>query len=72
MHAIKALGTVVENLLGVLGFQPMESLVVVAVQRGEVGCVMRLDLRDAALPDAPERLADLAVREHDVVDVEEA
>jgi hypothetical protein len=62
MHAIKALGTVVESLLGVLGFQPVESLVVVAVKSGEVGCVMRLDLSDAALADAPDRLAELAVR----------
>jgi hypothetical protein len=62
MHAIKTLGTVAESLLGVLGFEPVESLVVVAVHGGEVGCVMRLDLSDAALPDAPQRLADLAVR----------
>lgn len=62
MHAIKALGSVVESLLGVLGFKPVESLVVVAVKGGEVGCVMRLDLSDAALADAPDRLAELAVR----------
>ena len=61
MHAIKALGAVISNLLGVLGFRPVESLVVVAVQDGEAGCVMRLDLSDAASPDAPERLADLVV-----------
>uniref|UniRef100_A0A5Q5BT71 DUF4192 domain-containing protein n=2 Tax=unclassified Mycobacterium TaxID=2642494 RepID=A0A5Q5BT71_MYCSS len=62
MHAIKALGSIIENLLGVLGFRPVESLVTVTVQGGEVGCVMRLDLADAALPDAPEQLADLAAR----------
>lgn len=62
MHAIKALGTVIENLLGVLGFQPVESLVVVGLRGGTVGCVVRLDLGDAALPDSAERLADLAVR----------
>lgn len=62
MHAIKALGAVISNLFGVLGFRPVESLVVVAVQDGEAGCVMRLDLADAASPDAPERLADLVVR----------
>lgn len=61
MHAIKALGAVISNLLGVLGFRPAESLVVVAVQDGEAGCVMRLDLSDAASPDAPDRLADLVV-----------
>ena len=61
MHAIKALGAVISNLLGVLGFRPVESLVVVAVQDGEAGCVMRLDLSDAASPYAPERLADLVV-----------
>lgn len=62
MHAIKALGGIVESLLGVLGFRPVESLVVVGLQRGEVGCVMRLDLADAGSPDAAEQLADLAVR----------
>ena len=62
MHAIKSLGMVIESLLGVLGFRPVESLVVVAVQRGQVGCVMRLDLSDAAQAGAPERLAELAVR----------
>ena len=60
MHAIKALGTVVESLLGVLGFRAGR-----VVGRGDragrrVGCVMRLDLRDAALPDAPDRLADFS------------
>jgi len=40
----------------------VESLVVVAVQDGAVGCVMRLDLSDAALAEAPDRLADLVVR----------
>lgn len=62
MHAIKALGDAVSSLVGVLGFQPMESLVVVTLQGGEVSCVMRLDLGDAAAPDAAERLADLAAR----------
>lgn len=62
MHAIKALGSLISNVVGILGFRPVESLVVVAVRGGEVGCVMRLDLGDAALPDTPERLANLAVR----------
>lgn len=62
MHAIRTLGTVVESLLGVLGFKPVESLVVVAVTGGEVACVMRLDLSDAAMAEAPDRLAELAVR----------
>lgn len=62
MHAIKALGTVISSLVGVLGFRPVESLVLAAMQGGEMGCVMRLDLTDAALPDAPQRLADLSVR----------
>ena len=62
MHATKALGAVISNLVGVLGFKPVESLVVVTVQDGEAGCVMRLDLSDAAAAEAPERLADLVVR----------
>lgn len=62
MHAIKALGAVISNLVGVLGFKPVESLVVVGFEDGEAGCVMRLDLSDAAAPEAHERLADLVAR----------
>ncbi len=62
MHAIKALGAVISNLVGALGFTPVESLILVAVRNGEAGCVMRLDLSDAARADAPDRLADLVVR----------
>lgn len=62
MHAIKSLGTVIESLVGALGFQPVESLVVVTVQGGAMGCVMRVDLADAAVEGAPQQLADLAVR----------
>ena len=40
----------------------MESLVLVTVKGGAMGCVMRLDLREAALDSAVERLAALAVR----------
>lgn len=62
MHAIKGLSAVISNLLGILGFRPVESLVVVSVQGGEAGSVMRLDLSDATSPDVPEQLADLVVR----------
>ena len=40
----------------------MESLVLVTVRGGAMGCVMRLDLREAALDGAVQRLAALAVR----------
>lgn len=59
MHAIEAVGAVIEQLLGLLGFRPVESLVVVAVRRGVVRCVMRLDIADALSGDAPGRFAEL-------------
>jgi hypothetical protein len=62
MHAIKALGKIVSSLMALLGFQPVESLVLVAIKDGGIGCVMRLDLGDAALPEASERLADATAR----------
>ncbi|AGB27361.1 hypothetical protein Mycsm_07267 (plasmid) [Mycobacterium sp. JS623] len=62
MHAIKALGSVIANLVAILGFQPFESLVLVTVTGDALGCVLRLDLTDAALPEAPERLADTTAR----------
>lgn len=62
MHAVEAIGAVIEQLLGLLGFRPVESLVVVAVQRGVVSCVMRLDIADALSVDTPGRLAELAGR----------
>lgn len=62
MHAIKALGSVIANLVAVLGFRPVESLVLVTVKGDALRCVLRMDLSDAALPEAPERLADATAR----------
>ena len=42
-----------------LGFVPEKSLVLVTVDRGELGCVMRVDLSDE-LVDSVEHLADVA------------
>ncbi len=62
MHAIKTLGSVIANLAAILGFRPVDSLVLVTVKGDALGCVLRLDLSDAALPEAPERLADTTAR----------
>jgi|SRR5271166_3538703 len=62
MHAIQEPGVLIEGIAPTLGFPPEESLVVVTVQGGAVGCVMRLDLREATHSGAVERLAELAVR----------
>ena len=42
-----------------LGFVPEKSLVLVTVDRGEMGCVMRVDLSDE-LADSLEHIADVA------------
>ncbi|HZE14954.1 MAG TPA: DUF4192 family protein, partial [Mycobacterium sp.] len=62
MHAIESPSALIESLPAILGFPPVESLVLVTVQDGAMGCVMRLDLREAALDGAVQRLAELAVR----------
>ncbi|HXL61407.1 MAG TPA: DUF4192 family protein, partial [Mycobacterium sp.] len=39
-------GVLIAALPAVLGFVPEKSLVLVTVDRGEMGCVMRVDLSD--------------------------
>lgn len=46
-------------LPAVLGFVPEKSLVLVTVDRGTLGCVMRVDLSDE-LPDSVEHIAEVA------------
>lgn len=62
MYSTGSIGDVVRNLPGMLGFRPVESLVVVAVQDGCVSCVLRVDLSDVTAADAIERLALLVAR----------
>ncbi len=45
-----------------LGFTPVESLVLVLVRGGVLDCLMRADLAEAMRADGPERLADLVAR----------
>jgi Domain of unknown function (DUF4192) len=52
-------GILIAALPAVLGFVPEKSLVLVTVDRGELGCVMRVDLSDE-LPDSVAHLADVA------------
>src|SRR5262245_34573798 len=52
-------GVLIAALPAVLGFVPEKSLVLVTVDRGEMGCVMRVDLSDE-LPSSLEQLADIA------------
>ncbi len=49
-------GALIAALPAVLGFVPEKSLVLVSVQRGQMGAVMRVDLSDA-LADESDRLA---------------
>jgi hypothetical protein len=52
-------GVLIAALPAVLGFVPEKSLVLVTVDRGEMGCVMRVDLSDD-LPQSLGHLADVA------------
>lgn len=52
-------GVLIAALPAVLGFVPEKSLVLVTVDRGEMGCVMRVDL-SGELVDSLEHLADVA------------
>ena len=52
-------GVLIAALPAVLGFVPEKSLVLVTVDRGEMGCVMRVDLSDE-LGDSLEHVADVA------------
>lgn len=62
MYSTESIGDVVRNLAGVLGFRPVESLVVAAVQGGCVSCVLRVDLSEVEAANALQRLALLVVR----------
>jgi Domain of unknown function (DUF4192) len=52
-------GVLIAALPAVLGFVPEKSLVLVTVDRGEMGCVMRVDLSDE-LPHSLAHIADVA------------
>jgi Domain of unknown function (DUF4192) len=52
-------GVLIAALPAVLGFVPEKSLVLVTADRGEMGCVMRVDLSDE-LPDSIAHIADVA------------
>ena len=52
-------GTLIAALPAVLGFVPEKSLVLVTVERGAMGCVMRIDL-SAEVLDALDHLAEVA------------
>ncbi|MGO4445834.1 DUF4192 domain-containing protein [Mycobacterium sp. 2YAF39] len=52
-------GVLIAALPAVLGFVPEKSLVLVTVDRGEMGCVMRIDLSDE-LTASVEHIADVA------------
>lgn len=52
-------GVLIAALPAVLGFVPEKSLVLVTVDRGEMGCVMRVDLSDE-LTDSIEHIAEVA------------
>lgn len=52
-------GVLIAALPAVLGFVPEKSLVLVTIERGSMGCVMRVDLSDD-LPDSLEHIAEVA------------
>ncbi len=64
MHKVRELGDVVRNIAAMLGFAPVESLVLVLVSAGALHSVMRLDLRDAMGSGAAVQLADLVARQN--------
>jgi hypothetical protein len=52
-------GVLIAAVPAVLGFVPEKSLVLVTVDRGEMGCVMRVDLSDA-LTESVDQIAEVA------------
>ena len=52
-------GSLIAALPAVLGFVPEKSLVLVTVDRGEMGCVMRVDLSDDVF-ESIDRMAEVA------------
>lgn len=65
IQTLDSLSELVRSISGVLGFTPVESVVLIELRGGELGCVLRMDLDSAVLADGPGRLADL-VGGHDV------
>ncbi|MEW2484518.1 DUF4192 domain-containing protein [Mycobacterium sp. NPDC049093] len=63
MDKIRVLGGIVRNIVGVLGFAPVESLVLVLVRDGALDTVMRVDLRDATGAGGAARLAELVAHQ---------
>lgn len=63
MKKVRMLGSLVCNLVAVLGFTPVESLVLVVIREGALDAVMRVDLRDAVAEGAAGRLAELVARQ---------
>ncbi|MCC5582260.1 DUF4192 family protein, partial [Microtetraspora sp. AC03309] len=63
MDKIRALGEIVRNVVAVLGFAPVESLILVLVRDGALDTVMRADLRDATGAGGAVRLAELVAHQ---------
>lgn len=63
MDKVRVLGNVVRNIVALLGFAPVESLVLVLVRGGDLVGVMRADLRDALRVDAAVWLAEMVARQ---------
>lgn len=63
MDKVRVLGNMVRNIVFLLGFVPVESLVLVLVRAGALDTVMRLDLCDAGGEGAPVQLAELVARQ---------
>lgn len=59
IQTLGSLSEVVRCISAVLGFTPVDSLVLVELRGGELGCVLRMDLDIAIQDDGPGRLADL-------------
>ncbi|MFV8169800.1 DUF4192 domain-containing protein [Mycobacterium sp. DBP42] len=59
MKKVRMLGNLVCNIVAVLGFTPVESLVLVVIRAGGLDAVMRVDLCDAVADGAAGRLAEL-------------
>lgn len=64
MDKVRVLGNVVRNIVAMLGFVPVESLVLVLVRGGALDSVMRLDLCDAVGEGAQVQLAELVRRQN--------
>jgi Domain of unknown function (DUF4192) len=62
MHVIQSPSELISSLPGALGFAPAESLVIVSVEAGAIGCVMRIDLGEVTREGVVDRLSDLVAR----------